>query len=89
MRIEQDQSMQNGQLLSGKAGGTYSYRLALKVNHTERQSIEQEFPGRNNLHTFLILFNENVNSLQKYGIAQDYRILHRLVWRLSKHYFKI
>jgi hypothetical protein len=33
-----------------------------------------------------IKFNNNkINSLQTYGIAQNYRILHKAVQRLSQH----
>jgi hypothetical protein len=36
-----------------------------------------------------IEFNNNVNSLQIYNIAQNYGILHKVVQRLSQHNLKI
>jgi hypothetical protein len=36
-----------------------------------------------------IKFNNNINNLQRYGIAQNYRILHKVVQRLSQHNLRI
>jgi hypothetical protein len=38
---------------------------------------------------YFIHLRRNLNSLQRYGIAQNYRILHRMVQRLSQHNLKI
>jgi hypothetical protein len=38
---------------------------------------------------YLIYLRRKLNSLQRYDIAQNYRILHRVVQRLSQHNLKI
>jgi hypothetical protein len=43
---------------------------------TERRKIKQKVLERTNLPTFLTLFKNKLKSLQRYGIAQNYRILH-------------
>jgi hypothetical protein len=47
--------------------------------------------GSRNFIIFLyfIHLRRKLNSLQTYDIAQNYRILHRVVQRLSQHYLKI
>jgi len=42
-----------------------------------------------NLPTFQTLFSNKLNCLQKYDIALKYRIIHKMVKRLSQHNFKI
>jgi hypothetical protein len=42
-----------------------------------------------NIFLYFIHLRRNLNSLQSYHIAQNYRILHRVVQRLSQHNFKI
>jgi hypothetical protein len=38
---------------------------------------------------YFIHLRRKLNSLQRYGIAQNYRILHRVVQRLSQYNLKI
>jgi hypothetical protein len=47
--------------------------------------------GNRNFIIFLyfIHLRRKLNSLQRYDIAQNYRILHRVVQRLSQHNLKI
>jgi hypothetical protein len=47
--------------------------------------------GSRNFIIFLyfIHLRRKLNSLQRYNIAQNYRILHRVVQRLSQHNLKI
>jgi hypothetical protein len=50
---------------------------------------QQDIKERANRLTFLTLFNYMLNRLQRYGIAQSYRILYRVVQRLSERNLKI
>jgi hypothetical protein len=43
------------------------------------QNIQQEVVKRTNSPTFFTLFENKLKSLQIYDIAQNYRILHRMV----------
>jgi hypothetical protein len=48
--------------------------------------------GSRNFITIFLYFihlRRKLNSLQRYDIAQNYRILHRVVQRLSQHNLKI
>jgi hypothetical protein len=44
---------------------------------------------RNFIFLYFIHLRRKLNSLQRYDIEQNYRILHRVVQRLSQHNLKI
>jgi hypothetical protein len=53
--------------------------------------VDSRISGSSNFIIFLyfIHLRRKLNSLQRYDITQNYRILHRVVQRLSQHNLKI